>query len=139
MTINPDDLSPQPADRPGAQGTPKHKLPSYLGEDRSAKAISEALAKLPRTDGVMVGEDPLGDNTQRAWLALEALSYYGVQTGTYESESVFLTVSDFLNDLRHLLDFAGGADTTNGDGYGTTVEELAAHDNHYQAEIRGQL
>lgn len=116
-------------------------LPRYAGEDYSTSAIYEHISEMWRDRGSrsLDGVDPLGDNITRAKFACEAIRAYAKETGVYEGESIFLAISDLMNDLRHLLDYAATDDPDVADGYPTTLPELVAKDVHYQAEIRGEL
>lgn len=130
-----------------SDGETPYKVPAYQGEDYTTKAVYDAITalKAKRCGPGLHGEDPVADNIWRAQRAAEAVRGYAQQDAIFTGESVFLAISDMMNDLRHLLDFvaidlgdsgdpdAGGA----GDGYPTDFDELAARDLHYQDEIRG--
>lgn len=124
-------------------GSPKFKVPTYEGEDYSTSAIYNGICELHRDQGTwgsLDGVEPIGDNIKRAKFAAEALRAYAKETGVYEGESVFLALADFMNDVRHLLDFIGLTDESEAaDGYSTDLATLAARDLHYEAEIRGEL
>jgi hypothetical protein len=122
---------------------PQFKVPAYEGEDHSTSAIYDALCELywhQGTKGMLDGgSHPTGDNIKRAKFAVEAIRTYAKETGTYNGESIFLAISDLMNDLRHLLDFVATEDEEATDGYPTDLEVMAARDLHYQAEIRGEF
>lgn len=124
-------------------GSPKFKVPTYEGEDYSTKAIYHAITNLrieQGTEGWLDGDDPLADNISRAQRAAEGVRGYAKRDGIYEGESIFLAISDFMNDLRHLLDFVALDDEAEAaDGYPTDIESLAGRDLHYEAEIRGEF
>lgn len=123
-------------------GSSKFKVPPYAGDDYTTKAIYHAITNLRierGAEGPFDGDDPLADNISRAQRAAEGVRRYAEQDGIYTGESVFLAVSDMMNDLRHLLDFVREASDDAADGYPTTLDELAARDLHYQAEIRGEF
>ena len=66
------------------------------------------------------------DNELRARLAGIAVKAYAARTGPHEPPET--VVGDLLNDLHHLCD-----------ALGLDFEAMAAHDTHYQAEIRGEF
>lgn len=124
-------------------GSPKFKVPTYEGEDYSTSGIYEAISELHRdlgTWGSLDGADPIGDNIKRAKFAAEAVRAYAKETGIYDGESIFLAMTDLMNDLRHLLDFAAvDEDHEASDGYPVDLVDMAYRDTNYEAEIRGEL
>jgi hypothetical protein len=133
----------RPEDMGQEDDHPPYKVPTYEGEDYSTRAIYHAITDL-RSDqgtfGPLDGDDPIADNISRAQRAAEGVRGYAKQDGIYSGESIFLAISDFMNDLRHLLDFVALDDEAEAaDGYPTDLEELASRDMHYQAEIRGEF
>lgn len=98
---------------------------------------TEALDALPDTGIALDLVAPREENERRAHFAATAVHAYARKTGVASGESVFLAISDLLNDLRHLLDALREVDED--EGYPRTYDELAAKDTHYRAEIEGVL
>lgn len=122
---------------------PEFRVPAYTGEDYSTKAIYNEICERWRDTGMstgpLMGDDNVADNIRRAKRAAEGVRAYAKEDGIYAGESIFLAISDMMNDLRHLLDFVREADDDALDGYPNDLEALAGKDMHYQAEIRGEF
>ncbi|MCM3898031.1 MULTISPECIES: hypothetical protein [Gordonia] len=87
----------------------------------SAEAVSALFRTVPAhlTDT----DDPLIANEIRASHAFAAVTEYSQNSGTYSNESVWTSMSDLLNDMRHLCDMLG------------IDWDAVSRPYHYEAEI----
>lgn len=105
-----------------------------LEEVRDITQVAAALHDGP-FDVQPMGVDYKTDNRWRAAYVAHALKEYAGIVGTAHGEEVDTVISDFLGDLRHLLDCIAD----DGDHHRSNFDHLAARGRrHYEAEIRGE-
>lgn len=101
-----------------------YQLPTHFSPEDDVEEIMELA--IDRMSRHLDGNNPLADNYRRAYFAAAGLTGYQRVAGT---EDILETViTDFLQDLRHLCDFAGA-----------DFEELAAHTRDYEADLKGEF